>query len=159
MRWFRFLAFRPGTGTGVFYSLTQVVFSSKYLAASRVSTRMQSLPLITSRSWIAESILRPVAGKFCMLRGGLRSRISKLLSVSASSAINTFIFITSLTACCRAARLSIVGFVTRAGRSSPLPVVLQPVIARAHIRATNASWIPTVIAAAKFDWFARSTSE
>ena len=139
MRWFRFLVIGNVSRKQIAYSAIQVVFSSEYLDLSRVSIRTQSLPLIASRNWIAESMLRPVEGRFCILRGGFRSRMSRLLFVRASLAIVTFIFIASLTACCRAARLSTVGFVRRAGTSSPLPIVLQPARTSAEVKETNAN--------------------
>ena len=126
MYWFRFFAFRAGYRTGASYSLTQVVFSSGYLDASRVSIRTQFEFFNTSWNRNGGSIFRPVASWPCTPGGGLRSTDRLLVVVKASSASNTSAFSASFTAACSAALLAPVGFVMRAATSPPVAIDWQP---------------------------------
>ncbi len=126
MRWFRFLAIRAGRRTGVSYSLTQVVFSSGYLDASRVSIRTQFELFTTSWNRNRGSIFRPVAIWPCTPGGGLRSTDRLLVAVNASSASKTSVFRALLTASCKDCRLASVGSMMRAATSSLLAIVWQP---------------------------------
>src|SRR5437667_1533777 len=122
----------PGDGTGEHVA----AFSVQRLPV-RSCTSTQRVPFFTNRKCSGRPISRPFKGTPSGVRGRVRSTISVLSRVSASSAsVIGAPWSTPLTLRASSARLSAVGFVSMAGRSG-LPVAVAQAAKPSSAAAAN----------------------